>query len=144
VLQDAFDDCLYEMSQSRHRLYPRDLISYKSIESASDRTPDLYMSLLDMLAPYGLTPRFQETFMNVSERQSRESWVFSLLEHHCRIQRIKPPNGRAPWLERFDDGSYLLRPAHLRDKPGLHRDEYVHYYRTGPVVHFTGDLGMVK
>lgn len=144
LLQDAFDDCLYAMSTNKCRLYPLDFSACKSVESASQKLPELYERLLDMLAPYELTCRFQETFQGISERQPVEAWAASLVEHHRRIQRGKPPNGKAPWLERFDDGTYLIRPAYLRDKPGLHKDEYVHYYRTGPLLSFSRDLGLVK
>jgi len=144
LLQDAFDDCLYEMSQNKRRLSPRDLGACKSVERASQRVPEQFEHLLEMLAPYGLGLRFQETFQDVSERQSSEVWAASLLEHHRRVQRGKPPNGKAPWFERFDDGTYLIRPAYTKDEPGLHKDEYVHYYRTGPLLSFAHDLGMVK
>lgn len=144
LLQDAFDDCLYEMSQSKRRLSFRDLCSCKGVLPASERTPDLYIRLLDMLAPYGLSFRFQEMFEGLSNRGSSQDWVVSLLEHHRLVQKRKPPNGKAPWFERFDDGTYLVRPGYLRDKQGLHKDEYVHYYRTSPLRSFMLDLGLVK
>ncbi len=144
LLQDAFDDCLYEMSQSKRRLSPRDFGKCKSVGIASQRVPDQFERLLEMLVPFGLGTRFEETFQDVSERQPAEAWAASLLEHHRRVQRQKPPNGKAPWFERCDDGTYLIRASYLRDEPGLHRDEYVHYYRTGPLLSFARDLGMVK
>ena len=144
LLQDAFDDCLYEMSRSKRRLSPRDLSQCQSVVEASQKAPDQFERLLDMFLPYGLGPRFQETFLDVAERGSAEAWAVSLLEHHRRIQRQKPPNGKAPWIERFDDGAYLVRTAYLRDEPGLHKDEYVHFYRTQPLLSFVRDLGMVK
>jgi hypothetical protein len=143
-LQDAFDDCVYEMSRSKRRLSPRDLKLCKSIEPAASMVPDLFEQLLDALDPYGQVIRFQESFQGIAERQPPEAWVESLLEHHRRVQRGKPPNGKAPWFERFDDGTYLIRPAYLRDEPGLHQDEYVHFYRTGPLFSFARDLGMVR
>jgi len=144
LLQDAFDDCLHEMSQSKRRLSPHDFGACKSVERASQKISEQFERLLEMLAPYGLGLRFQETFQDISERQSSEAWAASLLEHHRRVQRDKLPDGKAPWFERFDDGTYLIRPAYRRDKPGLHRDEYVHQYRTVPLLSFARDLGMVK
>ncbi|MEA3366069.1 MAG: hypothetical protein U9Q79_10565 [Candidatus Hydrogenedentes bacterium] len=143
-LQDAFDDSLYEMSQSKRRLSPRELGQCQSVASASQEIPEQYPRLEEMLVPFGLGLRFQETFVDVAERQPAEVWAASLLEHHRRIQRQKLPNGKAPWIERFDDGTYLVRTAYLRDEPGLHKDEYVHYYRTQPLLSFARDLGMVK
>lgn len=144
LLQDAFDDCLYEMSRNKRRLSFRDLCSCKGVMPASERVPDLYVRLLNMLAPYGLSMRLQEMFEDLSDRLPAQDWTVALLEHHRLIQKRKPPNGKAPWFERFDDGSYLVRRGYLRDKPGLHKDEYVHDYRTKPLWSFARDLGLVK
>jgi hypothetical protein len=144
LLQDAFDDCLFEMSNTKLRLSVSSLGEVTSVKAACDRAPDLFEQLLEMLAPYDLSVRFQETFSDLSERQDAVSWARSLMEHHRRIQRIKPPNGKSPWFERFDDGTYLIRPAYVRDSLGLHEDEYVHYYRTGPLSSFARDLGLVN
>jgi hypothetical protein len=143
LLQDAFDDCLYEMSPGT-RVSPRNLGTCKNVVSAAEKVPDLFAELLEMLSPYGLAPRLQETFLNVSERQTPETWAASLLEHHRRIQREKPPHGKAPWFERCDDGTYAIYPAYRRDTPGARSTEYVHFYRTNPLDRFVCDLGMVK
>lgn len=144
LLQDAFDDCLYEMSRSKRRLSSGDFCSCKGVAPACERIPDLYVRLLDMLAPYGLSTRLQEMFEDLSDRLPAQEWTVSLLEHHRLVQKRKPPHGKAPWFERFDDGSYLIRPGYVRDTPGLHMDEYVHDYRTKPLRAFAQDLGLVK
>lgn len=144
LLQDAFDECLYEMSIHKQHLSPQQLCGCRGVKKASEHVPELYEVLLDMLLPYELSYRFQEAFSDVAERLTPEVWVVSLLQHHRRTQGNKPPNGKAPWFERFDDGSYIVRPAYLREQGGLHEDEYVHYYRTGPLLSFARDLGMVN
>jgi len=144
LLQDAFDDCLYEMSRNKRRLSPLDFCACEGVAAASERIPGIYLQLLDMLAPYGLSIRFQEMFESLSNHQPAQDWAVYLLEHHCTVQRRKPPNGKAPWFDRFDDGSYLIRQRYFREEPGLHKNEYVHYYRTKPLRFFAQDLGMVK
>ena len=100
--------------------------------------------MVDRLSPYEESVRFQENFATVSERLPVREWVVRLLEHHRRIQADKPPNGKAPWFERFDDGSYVIRPTYVREVGGLHEEEYMHAYRTTPLWSFAVDLGMVR
>jgi len=71
-------------------------------------------------------------------------WLEALLKHHCDVQAAKPPAGKAPWFDRFDDGSCMIRTAYIRDKGGRHDDSYVHAYRTGALWSFAADLGLVK
>jgi len=143
-LQDAFDDALYEMSRNKQRLSPKELTGYRSVRAAAENLPDLYERLVEILESYDLAQRFRGPFEGVSQRLRVEDWAATLLEHHRCVQREKPPNGKAPWFERFDDGTFLIRPAYLRDKPALNQDEYAHYYRTGPLQQFSKDLGLVK
>ena len=88
--------------------------------------------------------RFQEQFADVAVKIDAEAWVASFIDHHRRIQARKPPNGKNPWFERFDDGSVIIRPGYLRYEGGTHDDDYVNAYRTRPLWSFVNDLGMVN
>jgi len=143
LLLDAFDDCLYEMSVSKRRVTAKQLAQVQSVNPAAEGIPGLFEDVIDRLTPFGQAQRFQEVFADISERGSGEEWVTRLLEHHHCVQRQKPPNGRASWFERFDDGSYIIRPAYATEEGGLHEDEYVHGYRTTPLLSFATDLRMV-
>ncbi|PKN67826.1 MAG: hypothetical protein CVU57_01025 [Deltaproteobacteria bacterium HGW-Deltaproteobacteria-15] len=143
LLQDAFEDCLYEMTKTRGKTSPADLSKRAGVQKASQLLPDLFPAVADLLSPFGETYRFQEQFAEVSARGSAETWVVSLIDHHRRIQMQKPPNGKNPWFERFDDGSVVIRPGYLRYEGGSHDGRYVNAYRTRPLWSFIKDLGMV-
>ena len=53
------------------------------------------------------------------------------------------PAGKAPWVEQFDDGSYIIRPRYRVEQGGRHDDSYVHAYRTMPLWSFAQELGLV-
>jgi hypothetical protein len=98
----------------------------------------------DRLEPFGLSVRFLNTFDTIAEKTDIESWVNILLDHHMRIQRAKPPNGKNPWFERFDDGGLFIRPLYRRSKKGRHDGSYVNAYRTHSLRSFLSDLNMLE
>ncbi len=143
LLQDAFDDCLYTMSLAKGRRKVTELSEAPSVKRAAEEIPSLFEKLIEILSPFGQSQRFQEVFEALSHRVPADEWLARLLDHHQRVQRRKPPQGKAPWIEQFDDGTFMVRPAYARESGGLHKNEYVHAYRTGPLWSFAHDLGMV-
>jgi len=133
LLQDAFEDCLFEMTSTRRKTSPSDLSKTEGVQKASQLAPDLFPKVADLLAPFGEALRFQEQFGDVSARGGAETWVAGLIEHHRRVQMQKPPNGKNPWFERFDDGNIIIRPGYLRYAGGSHDGRYVNAYRTRPL-----------
>jgi hypothetical protein len=132
------------MSTVRSRTRLAEFANLRGVKKAAAHLPQLYVQLVEMLMPLGESARFQETFSRVAEQLPPVEWAEQLLEHHRRIQHGKPPNGKAPWFERFDTGEYVIRPLYFRETGGQHDDSYVHGYRTGPLWLFAEDLGMVK
>ncbi len=143
LLQDAFDDCLYTMAKERGKVTPEKISKLPSVKSASERIPDMFAELSDYLQTFGESVRFEESFNSLAERVKPISWVQALLEHHRTVQKNKPPEGKNPWFERFDDGSVVIRPGYRRDEEALHNNSYVHPYRTIPLMSFVQDLGIV-
>ena len=143
VLQDAFDDCLYEMSMQRGKTPPSILAKQKNVLRAVKKIPDLLAKTADALAPFGLSVRFQELFGILAERTTPEGWAHILLEHHKNVQMAKPPCGKAPWFDRMDDGRCVIRPAYLRDNGGRGDESYVHNYRVAPLWSFATDLRLL-
>jgi hypothetical protein len=78
-----------------------------------------------------------------ADRLPAGEWAELVLRHHERVQREKPPRGKAPWYEHFDDGTCVIRPGYRRDTGGTHDGSYVHAYRTQPLWSFALDLGLV-
>jgi hypothetical protein len=143
-MQDAFDDCLLEMSRQRQRTKPADMAASTAVQLAADSVPGSFSSVRDHLSVINASARFVEQFADFQEPSTVADFVDKLLRHHQRNQRRKPPNGKAPWFERFDDGSYVIRPSYLRDVGGRGNEEYVHAYRTRSLWTFATDIGLVK
>jgi len=144
LLQDAFDDCLQQMSKTRSKTKLSEMAQLKGIQLLADRLPSLFENLIPLLEPYGESVRFIDQFGTLGQGRSARLWTEAILDHHVRIQREKPPNGKAPWFERFDDGSYIIRPQYVREKGGRHDNEYLHGYRTPSLWSFARDLRLVR
>lgn len=143
-MQDAFDDCLLLMSQSRQRTSLHTMASSATVQLAANLVSESFPMIRDQLAVINSSARFVEQFADFQEPATDIAFVEKLLKHHQRNQQRKPPNGKAPWCERFDDGSYVIRPAYLRDVGGSGGDEYVHAYRTRSLWTFGRDLGLIE
>lgn len=143
LLQDAFDDCLCEMTKHRGKTPVAVLAECRNVKKAADRIPLEYEGTMDKLEPFGEMTRFQRLFSSLADKGSSRDWVVRLLEHHQRVQEDKPPNGKLPWFDRFDDDSCIVRQGYTRDKGGLGDDSYVHTYRLNSLWTFAKDMGML-
>jgi len=143
LLQDAFDACLLRMTKTRGRTAPAEIARLPGVGRAFRGLRPLFEELVDKLAGYGRSGDFQEDFRPLAEPTNLETWVDLLLELHRKTQRRKPPNGKAPWFERFDDGTLMIRPKYRLENGGPHADGYVHAYRTRALWDFASDLGRV-
>lgn len=143
LLQDAFDDVLYAMSRHQTRIPPVELARCTGVRQAAKTVPAIFDEVAERLSPFGEAIRFHESFGSLAERGSDADWLERLLEHHRRVQGAKPPAGKAPWFDRFEDGSCMFRTAYVRDTGGLHEDSYVHAYRTASLWSFARDLRLV-
>jgi len=143
LLQDAFDECLYTLSKRKGRVPALELAESKLVREACDRLPAQFGIVTDCLYPVGASSRFIQSFQYVAEKTTPKDWVQRLLEHHRKVQVEKPPNGKLSWMERFDDGRYLVRPGYLREEGGIGDDSHVHAYRLSSLWSFAQDLGLV-
>lgn len=143
--QDAFDECLHEMTRARSgKVSTTRLSSLKPVVSARERVPGLFQEVSVRLQPLDETPRFHESFSSLAESEGTEDWVRRLLEHHRRTQKLKPPDGKNAWFDTWDDGNFSIRPLYLREEPARGDDSYVHAYRTNPLWSFARDLRLVN
>jgi len=140
LLQDAFDDCLEAMTKKKGPISPDELAQTPGCHKAYRKIPNIFTKLGDHLEPFGETVRYLESFGEMGESTSPESWVNILIDHHIKIQRQKPPHGKRPWFEKFDDGSVVVRARYRRNNGGQHDDAYVHAYRTNSLWSFASDL----
>jgi hypothetical protein len=139
-LQEAFDRLRY-LSTSRRPslLVSRDL-------NDDSRTEEIATSLAEKIrqARYALTDSpissefdlLANTFDGV---RTANDLFHTLWDHHEKVQKAKPPEGKRPWFEQTKDGGLVIRPPYRLEDAGL-REEYVHPYRLTAVVSFTNDL----
>jgi len=142
-LDDAFSDCLVEMTRHGGKTPLGRLARLESVRRAAKGVPQLFPEVADRLTAFGENDRFHETFKPLAEPSSPGEWLDRFLEHHRSIQLRKPPNGKNPWFERYDDKSALIRPNYRRTEGADGDGGYVHYYRTNPLWSFVTDLGQV-
>jgi len=140
LCQDAFDDCLYEMSRLRSKVGSVQLARLSSVVRASRELPGLCAELEVRLAVFGQSDRFRVLCTALGTGNSPQEWVERLTSHHRENQRRKPPDGKLPWFERFDDGTLIIRPLYLREQGGRGDNRYVHSYRTASLWSFATDL----
>ena len=121
-MQDAFDDCLFHMSQYQQKIQPLELSRLASVKLAAKEVPEIFSEITERLTPFGQLVRFQDHFSSLAERTTALNWLERLMQHHTTIQRQKPPAGKAPWYDQFDDGSLMIRTGYVRNKGGRHDD----------------------
>jgi hypothetical protein len=143
LLEDAFEDCLYIMTKHQAKVALSEFAASKAVRKAAQELPSLFPSVVEALTTHGSAGRFDQQFADLALQAAPQDWVATLLEHHRKVQRAKKPNGKAPWYERFDDGSHMIRPAYRRERGALGNESYVHSYRTGSLWSFAVDLGKV-
>lgn len=143
LLQDAFDDCRWRMSQWSGKTAPAALADTRGVRAAAKAIPARFVDVRGRLEPFELALRFETQFESLAEPLAADDWAVRLIDHHQRIQRGKPPRGKAPWIERFDDGAYILRPPYRVEEGGPHDGSYVNAYRAAPLWSFAQDLRMV-
>ncbi len=143
LLQDAFSTCCYEITQTRHGVQPTELAKQRPVLKAAARLPDAYVAAAESLPDPARRSRFEASFQEVSQKRPAADFVLALYEHHKRIQKAKPPEGKAPWLERHFDGSILIRPEYQLDDAPEPSTEFVNPYRLQPLWNFASDLNQV-
>jgi hypothetical protein len=142
LLQDAFDSCLFVMSDvSSSRI--NDFKNSSEIINASRKISNTYEKATEFISDYGLVLQFEERFSAFAQKVSVKDWINLLFEHHETTQKNKLPNGKRPWFERAKDGRFLIYPGHRNDSGTLGDDSYVHYYRTRPLMSFLKDMNRI-
>ena len=147
LLENAFEAVLYKASV-RQPISVSGLAGERSIKKAAKSISRHYQVAIDALARLEepglkeeLSARFQEVSMSTA---SIEEWVSGLLVHHERIQKDKPPEGKAPWFDRFGNDRILTRPRYWRESLGKQENDFVNRYRTVPLRKFAEHLGRTE
>lgn len=143
LIQNAFDECLYEMTRRRGYVSALELRRLDAVKQAGRAAPTALREAAERLEPFGLASQFQQLFGALGEGGTASQWVEQLMAHHLETQRNKPPNGKLPWFE-SDERGYIIRPLYRRDEPAGCDNDYVHLFRTRSLWSFASDLKMFK
>jgi len=145
LLTDAFDEMRFRMTEVRAPVDMSWLGSGDAMTLAGKGCLAAYKDAVDDLGEIdpGLRARAERAFAWVGEATSAASFATHLLEHHERIQKAKPPNGKRAWFDAFGDGRVAIRPAYTATEFVAQPEAYVQAYRTKPIWSFACDLQRV-
>jgi hypothetical protein len=145
LLMNAFDALLRDLSASGSKSSFTSIADSSEVMKACRSIPDMYEDVERALDPHGSSADFHRYFAQFSVRQNPADWLNTLSQHHERIQKNKPPNGKMPWIDRFDADSVMVRVGYAnRDDSNIRAEtEYVHFYRTNSLWSFAQDLGLL-
>ncbi|WCJ59609.1 hypothetical protein NXS98_00390 [Fontisphaera persica] len=144
LCQDAFQDCLCELTrQGAKKVSVKSLAALPAVQRAARIVPASFTEVMSLLEPVDQAARFRDAFGRLGESSTVSEWVERLMEHHRQTQRLKPPHGKNPWFERFDDGTFIIRPEYRTDEHAQDSQEYVHYYRARSLWQFAHDLHLL-
>ena len=146
LLINAFNASLRDLAAFGTKTNLSRIADSPEVVNACGQVPDIYEDVETALGANGFASAFERVFGQFSVRQNPEAWLNSLLQHHERIQKNKPPNGKMPWFDRFDSESVMVRAgyANLDDSSIKSGEEYVHFYRTKSLWSFARDLGLLE
>lgn len=133
-LQDLFDDLLFVLS-AQSRLFPLKEIagSLPKLDARVKAMPSLFRAASGALNKVGtLGARFDADFAVLGQAATGEAYLGALLNHHEKVQKQKPPAGKAPWIDHPDE-RVAVRPLYRRDKGSREDGAYVYFYRTRPL-----------
>lgn len=139
LLYNAFYESLQYMSEHQSRGNVLQFAKLSSIKKACDNLPKAFANADLCLEHFtDESALFAQNFDQLRESFNPTDWVKLLFEHHMRVQKSKPPTGKASWVLEHTTGNYLLNSTQSN---GVElSDEYVHQYRTFTLQSFMKDL----
>jgi hypothetical protein len=140
ILHSSFDDLRRALRPERTLIPLSDLVKQKALAGGANQAcSEAYARAYDALKGLGLASRLNAQFEAFSRAMPQESWWETLISHHERVQKNKPPAGKASWLE-HQSGKIGVRPLYRMEKDPRAKEEYVYFYRTTPLFNFMQSL----
>lgn len=144
LMTNAFYDILYSLSRINRPVQIDKITNNKYIKIASNEIPEIFDDLYSRLENYSESVNFEKSFSEFKFKSNNTEFCSKLLEHHIKIQKDKPPTGKLPWIEHFQDGRYMIRPLYSNNAIEFSESNYVHQYRTNPLLSFLKDLNRIN
>jgi|CXWL01.1.fsa_nt_gi hypothetical protein len=145
-LTDAWQESLWQMTQSTRALSPKELGAGKAVQACAHGGKDLFADAVRELGVVDPAQRVraERALTWVGESSDPALFAANLLQHHIRIQKAKPPAGKRSWFDLMNDGLASIRPAYQIEEFQQQPDRYVHQYRTTPLWSFAKELERVR
>ena len=139
-LQEAFDLFRFISTQRGALLIrPQDVATEPRLTEIVAKLPENIARARRALSESPVAESFEMLARKFEEVRSPEDLFRALWEHHQRVQKRKPPEGKRPWFEETCDGGLIVRLPYRLEK-FQKRERYVHPYRLSPVIYFLNDL----
>lgn len=139
ILYNAYYEILQWMKSHPGKVSISQLCELTNVKTACKELPGAFSQVDACFEPYSTElVSFINGFQLLRESYDPADWVKLLFEHHLKVQRNKPPNGKSPWILEYSKDVYLLNTQHGIDVELS--DEYVHQYRTYALQSFLKDL----
>lgn len=142
LLQKSFDACRQRLSEDRRPLAVEELARLPLVVVAAKQLAPAFQEAEQKLAEVITASRLREEFGKFAVPLAPAAFVGILLAHHREVQKRKPPAGKSVWIEQFDDGRLMLRPGYEPESSRSLSLEFIHQYRTEPLLAFARDLGV--
>lgn len=139
LLYNAFYEALQWMGEHQSKANLMQLAQLRSVKKACKDLPKVFSTADFQLEKFtDVFATFTQNFEGLRGNYSPLDWVKLLFEHHSKVQKNKPPSGKASWVLEHTGGSYLLNSTQANGADLT--DEYVHQYRTFALQSFMKDL----
>lgn len=143
LLFNAFYESMQWMQKNQNKAALSNLVLLTHVQKAFKELPGAFNKADELLEPFtNVNMDFVNNFQSLRHVHSINEWLMLLFEHHKRVQKNKPPNGKASWILEHTSGNYLLNNSQALDQKL--NDEYVHQYRTFTLLSFMRDLKKIK
>lgn len=109
------------------------------VQEAANSLPLAMEEAERRLDSQGLGERLHDQLGTFSHHAKPAELVELCLEHHERVQRAKPPNGKRPWFDRRPGGFFVRLGYELAEEPEPPAG-YIHPYRVRAMTQFIEDL----
>lgn len=142
LLYNAFYATLTWMQDHQCKGGLEQLVKLDYVKQACEDLPIAFAEADRLLEPFTEESyKFSIDFRLLRENFSPKEWLRLLFEHHIKVQKSKPPTGKASWVLEHSSGNYLLNTTQA-GKQNLSQ-EYVHQYRMYSLQSFMKDLGKI-
>jgi hypothetical protein len=127
--------CAVSYSMGAQPLTPHYVEAHKTIVQCARDLPGRYRKATDKMAAIGFDNTLEERLGEFAIPCSPVELVELLLDHHERVQALKPPYGKRSWFEPFRGGWVVRTPYGTAEQPEL-GPRFVHTVRIAALRRF--------